>query len=280
MPNPARQALLQVLNACDVTLTDSEQISADPTLIRTDFLSLLAILSHNITKAALVLNPSSPSYTAAVPPLTEIAAKLISISHCVHLFTPAHGQAFANEATSLARQIVDAVRSLAQTLNATIERPAIAGNDYLVRTAAVHDLIDKARSPDGLSADNVSAVRKLWLNDQASLVDGYEELVQMIEGVPNEGEEFDDGWDDLDLGTVPLSAIEIERAKKVCSRVSIYPISKSKISRQRTFFNYPLCCINVLQPIFYLLSIQAILIHISISFRNIPQLSWPLQTTS
>ena len=94
-----------------------------------------------------------------------------------------------------------------------------------MRTAAVHDLIDKARGPDGLSADNVTAVRKLWLSDHASLVDGYEELVQMIEDVPNEGEEFDDGWDDLGLNTVPLSAIEIERAKKVCSRVSIFSIS-------------------------------------------------------
>ena len=227
MSNPARFPLQQIINVCDVAFINCEKITTqnpDATLIRSDLLSLLAILSHNITKAALVLNPSAPSYTAAVAPLTEIAAKLTSISHCVRLFIPAHGRALADEATSLARQVVDAVRSFAQTLNATIDNPGIAG-DYLVRTAAVHDLIDKARGPDGLSADNVTAVRKLWLSDHASLVDGYEELVQMIEDVPNEGEEFDDGWDDLGLNTVPLSAIEIERAKKVCSRVSIFSIS-------------------------------------------------------
>ncbi|KAF8350710.1 hypothetical protein F5887DRAFT_857007, partial [Amanita rubescens] len=196
-------------------------------LIRADFLSLLAILSHNITKAALVLNPSSPSYTAAIAPLIEIAAKLTSISHCVRLLTPTHGKTFANEATSLARQVVDAVRSLAQTLNATIDHPDIARDDYLVRTATVHDLIDKARGPDGLSADNVSAVRKLWLNDQASLVDGYEELVQMIEDVPKE---FDDGWDDLDLGTVPLSEIEIERAKKAKNLLQLSTLLHKRIA--------------------------------------------------
>lgn len=206
-------ALAVVLAACDAALAALGQRpesspDTDTPAIRADLLALLDIISHNSTKAALALKPSKPSYSASVAPLTEIAARIAAIAHCVRLFTPSHGCALLNEATSLARQVIEAVRSLAQTLLAT-------GDDYLVRTAAVHDLIDKARGPEGLSADNVSAVRKLWLSDQASLVDGCEELVQMIDATPTE---LDDGWDELGLGTEHLSLTEIERAKKVCSR--------------------------------------------------------------
>lgn len=101
----------------------------------------------------------------------------------------------------------------------------------------MHDLIDKARGPEGLSANNVSAVHKLWLSDQASLVDGCEELDQMMDATPTE---FDDGWDELGLGTERLSVTEIERAKKVCSRpVCFFFLTPS---RQETFFICPLYC--------------------------------------
>ena len=213
MSGPAQAALTLVLTACDSGLRPLDQFPETPAVtlpavVRADFLALLDLISHNSTKAALALKPGSPAYAAAVAPLTEIAARITAISHCVRLFDPAHGRALSNEATSLARQVIEAVRSLAQTL-------ATTGDDYLVRTAAVHDLIDKARGPDGLSADNVSAVRKLWLSDQASLIDGYEELVQVVDATPTEQ---DDGWDELGLGTESLSATEIERAKKVCSQ--------------------------------------------------------------
>lgn len=228
-------ALAIVISACDAALPALGQPSESPqdttpAIIRADLLALLDIISHNSTKAALALKPSSPSYSASVAPLTEIAARITAVAHCVRLFTPSHGRTLTNEVTSLARQVIEAVRSLAQTLLAT-------GEDYLVRTAAVHDLIDKARGPEGLSADNVSAVHKLWLSDQASLVDGCEELDQMMDATPTE---FDDGWDELGLGTERLSVTEIERAKKVCSRpVYFFFLTPS---RQETFFICPLYC--------------------------------------
>jgi len=196
-----------------------------PSFLRTDLLSILSLLYQSITKLSLSLKPSSPSYSASIEPLKDISDRLLALSHSVRLFSPqTHGLTFIAEVKSLVVQIIESVRSLAQTFLDVHHHhhQAASGqtgdDEYLIKTAIVHDLIDKARSSsttDGLSVDNISAVRKLWLRDQASLDDGFNELVEMIDSNDaEEGDDDDDGWDELGLETKKMSMSEVERAKK------------------------------------------------------------------
>lgn len=94
-----------------------------------------------------------------------------------------------------------------------------AGEDYLVRTGAVHDLVEKARRD--LPADNLAAVKLRWKADRGMLEDAMEEINIMIEesgqGGEEEPDELNDEWDELGFGaSKKMSDVELELAKKVC----------------------------------------------------------------
>lgn len=98
-----------------------------------------------------------------------------------------------------------------------------AGEDYLIRTGTVHDMIEKARRE--FPADNAAAVRKRWEADKGMLEDSLEEINGMIEDDQGEddvgGDELDGEWDELGFGpTKKMTEVELERAKKVCFNVS------------------------------------------------------------
>ena len=95
---------------------------------------------------------------------------------------------------------------------------AASAEDYLVRTATLHDLITVAQGPKGIPKDNLSAVRKHWSSHKESLDDGLAEVAHMIEEAEGGEKEdgLDDGWDELGLGgTNPMSKEELTRAKSV-----------------------------------------------------------------
>ncbi|KAM6500524.1 hypothetical protein JOM56_003538, partial [Amanita muscaria] len=204
--------------------------------LRNDLLSILSLIHHSVTKLALALKPSNPAYSASLSPLKDITNHVASIVHCARLFNTSQGLTLIAEVNSVVKQVLDGIRSLAQTLldvEAHTNRTASgkAGDEYMVRAAAVHDLIDKART--GLSIDNISAVRKLWLRDQASLDDGLSELVEMIDSndAEDEVEEEEDGWDELGLATQKMSPIEVERAKKVQAVLRLSTLLHKYVSR-------------------------------------------------
>ena len=94
-----------------------------------------------------------------------------------------------------------------------------AGEDYLVRTGTVHDMVEKARRE--LPADNIAAVKKRWKADRGMLEDSLEEINAMVEDA-GEGDDdvneddLDDEWDELGFGsTKKMSDDELERTKKV-----------------------------------------------------------------
>ena len=108
---------------------------------------------------------------------------------------------------------------------------------HLYLTGSLHELIDRSRGTDGLSKDNLQAVRKKWSQDRSVLEDGYRELSELLvsDGTDDNpfGEDSGDE-DDLVLDSAPLTAEEAERVKKVCVLISCaYLIKLSDIQVQR-----------------------------------------------
>ncbi|KAK7054913.1 hypothetical protein VNI00_003376 [Paramarasmius palmivorus] len=222
-------ALLKVVSeTCNAALesifkpsSSSANVDLPPfTVIRKDFISLLSLIYASTTKIALVLNPASPTYAAAATPLNELSKHISALSHCTNLVDPhEYGATLNREITNLASGVIDAVNALVKTFS-EIEALGEQGGsgDYMVKTGNVHNLIEIARSSNGLSKDNLAAVRKKWMEDTETLEDGARELKELIENTGDEGfGDEGDGWDELGLGnTEPLSAEEIERASKAC----------------------------------------------------------------
>jgi hypothetical protein len=129
-----------------------------------------------------------------------------------------HGEALFKEIASAAQHIVAAVKSFVQSLlaihNATLNSfEGAASGDYILRTGAVHEAIERERA---LSNNNYDAVRKVWQRDYDSLIDGLDEIQEMCKPSDNT-QDLDDGWDDLGLGSnAKLSPLELQRTEKVC----------------------------------------------------------------
>jgi hypothetical protein len=159
-------------------------------------------------------------------PLKDITAHISAIAHCVSLFHPAeHGETLRNEVQDTAQVLIEAVRDLLQTFlpqcanNRSPRSLGQPGEEYLVRTGAVHEIIQNARK--GLSMDNLDAMRKKWTLDGGVLDDGLREVGQMIEDQEGDldcDQVEDGGWEELDLGGLgkKMDSNELERTRKVC----------------------------------------------------------------
>ncbi|KAH9952133.1 hypothetical protein B0H21DRAFT_715931 [Amylocystis lapponica] len=186
--------------------------SSAPTcaVLHKDFTSLLSLTYASTTKVTLACRPPEPAYSAALAPLRDLSGNVSALTTCATLFDE-HGATLAAEARLATREICQALHALAQTF---LED---AGKDYLVRTGAVHDAVDKARA---LSVDNCSAVRRRWALDKEMLDDAASEVAGMLEDAGEDAEEEDDGFDDewRELGLGPskkMTGTELERTKKI-----------------------------------------------------------------
>jgi hypothetical protein len=195
--------------------------------LRTDFLSLLSLIYSNTTKLSIALNPSTPTYSAALRPLKDLITHSSTLASNASLFLPTvHGRTLTAEVHSVAKSVLTALEDLARAhLSLLTKVDATSGTgDYLSKTAIVHELITQAKAvhPQGLSRSNLVAVRKRWL-EHSEIVSDAEAILE-IEAFPpddddNKDDEFGDGRDDpeLDLGSDPgeQSPEQIELAKKV-----------------------------------------------------------------
>ena len=186
--------------------------------LQTDLSSLLSLLHSASTKSALALNPSAPSYPASLAPLHDLSTHVPALAHCALLFSPAvHGATVSAEAVATARDVIDAVRVLVLALLSP------AREEYILRTGAVHEAIDQAKSAAGLSTDNLCAVRKKWARDRGVLEDAVAEVDGMVQEEGSEGADDNGGWDELGVELGPgkkMDAIELERTKQVCTSPS------------------------------------------------------------
>jgi cyclin-D1-binding protein 1 len=209
--------------------SDSEECTACrqmpiPSLdvLQTDFSSLLSLIYANTTKLSLSLKPSSPAYSAAATVLRDLISNLSSLLHCKHMFhEDTFGKTLYKEISSLVQDLFGAVSVLLQ-VHQTNMAASNSDDEYLMRTGAVHHVIDQARGADALSKDNVSAVRKIWLRECSALDDGLNEVNDLVEEASQENtldgltDDEGDGWDALGLDTGQrLDSVELGRTKKV-----------------------------------------------------------------
>ncbi|OSD08630.1 hypothetical protein PYCCODRAFT_39800 [Trametes coccinea BRFM310] len=187
-----------------------------PAVLHKDYQTLLTLIYTSTTKLTLVLRPSAPAPKAALGPISDLGAAITSIATCATLFD-LHGSTLSSYARRSAREICEAVISLAGTF---VED---SGEEYLVRTGTVHDLVEQARRE--LPADNLAAVKMRWKEDRGMLEDSSSDINAMVEDAADEGDgslddnfddEFDDEFDELGFGsTKKMSEVELERVKKV-----------------------------------------------------------------
>ncbi|THH17803.1 hypothetical protein EW146_g3065 [Bondarzewia mesenterica] len=188
--------------------------------LRRDLISLLSLVYSHTTKLSIALNPATPTYKAALSPLKDLATHTSTLASNAASFDPiVHGRSLTDEVHHLVKSVFDAIQKLAQAHLSLMKEGAAkgkigaAGEEYLVKTAAVHDLIDRARSegPSGLSKDNVHAVRKLWKSRGEPIADAIAELDDVIESADgDEDDEESDASDglsdaDLDFGSYKTS---------------------------------------------------------------------------
>ncbi|KAF8447966.1 hypothetical protein L210DRAFT_794150, partial [Boletus edulis BED1] len=173
------------------------------TLILNDVDAHLALIYNTATKLALVRAPSL---------LDDLAQHAPALAHCTRLLhDDIHGAALTKDVRRRAEDIINALRALLQTfLN-----NAAPSDEYLVRTANLHDLITNARSPSGIQKDNQAAVYRAWKSDRESLEDNLKELATLIKDAQSDNP-VDDGWDDIGLGhTEKMDEHELARANNI-----------------------------------------------------------------
>ena len=203
---------------------------ASPTLtiLQRDLNSLLTLIYASSTKCSLSLKPSQPTYPAALSPLKDLTTHMTALTLNAQMFDPnVHGATLTKEVLQIVQDVIEAIRALIQTFLALQTNAGggsgQAGEEYMVRTGTLHNLINTAKSAKGISKDNHGAVRKKWMDDRGSLEDGFREVGEMIEEAEGNGEEDEDefadedGWDELGLGKGrKMEPDELERTKMVC----------------------------------------------------------------
>ena len=214
---------------CKASLSVLENISSSPSSasepdlskIHADLLSLLSLIHHIITKLALALNPTEPTFSAAISPLDDLTKHVNAITICASLFTATFGSTLRTEVVGLTSDVLQATREFVDhciLIASDITPPPKLKATHLYLTGSLHELIDHNRGADSLSKNNLQAVRKKWAQDKSVLEDGYHELSELLAfdgtGDDSFNESFSDE-DDLILDSSPLTPEEAERAKKV-----------------------------------------------------------------
>ncbi|KAK0483623.1 hypothetical protein IW261DRAFT_968786 [Armillaria novae-zelandiae] len=233
----------KAIGTCDAALDVLSQFSQSEdvpppelAVIRQDFLSLLLLVYGTTTKLSLAMKPKAPTYSAALSPLKDISDHISALAHCTNMLLPEiHGATLVQEFNNICVDVIKSVKSLLTVFDASETRVVEPGDEYLVKIGEIHHLIDGARSSsgDGLSVDNLSAVRKKWLQDSGPLDDGLKELNDMIEyGGEDAEEDKEDDWDELGLGSVKCAdEKELERTKQVHTIIRLSTLLHKRILR-------------------------------------------------
>lgn len=214
------------------TGTRSDTRAAPLQTLLTDYSSLLSLVYASITKIALTLKPSDPTYSAALVPLRNVTMHVDALASCACSIDPdLHGNALAREIRWATEAVINALNN---SLNNFL---GDASDNYLIKTGAVHEAIERARST---SKSNLEATKKRWEADREGLNDCVKEVAEMIEEESSShsgeeddrgsafGDDFgdDDGWGELGVSSstenhVRASQEELARLHAVSPIVSV-----------------------------------------------------------
>ena len=180
------------------------------------------MIYHIATKLALALNPTEPTFSAAVSPLDDLVKHLNAITSCASLFTTTFGSTLRTEVVGLTLDVLQATKGFVD--NCVLITDGVTPSSklkatHLYLTGSLHELIDRSRGSGGLSKDNLQAVQKKWSQDRSVLEDGYRELSELLTSDGVDDDSFGMDSDDeggLTMDSTPLTADETERVKKVC----------------------------------------------------------------
>ncbi|KAI0320110.1 hypothetical protein OF83DRAFT_1169620 [Amylostereum chailletii] len=200
--------------------------------LHTDLLALLALISSDSTKITLALNPSDPSFKAALPSLRDLASRVSTLASNASSFDPSvHGRTLTSEVHTLAKDLLVAIQELSRAHLAEIasakktkSKGKGKGEEYMIKTATVHELVDRARGtgPDSLSPSNRAAVLKIWVEQGEIMADAISELEE-DDGSGSEVEDDDDEWEDPEFdfgGGKATSPAQKEIKKQIHTLVS------------------------------------------------------------
>ncbi|KAG6333876.1 hypothetical protein ID866_5219 [Astraeus odoratus] len=244
------ETCVAALSALDERTEISDPETSDLSIILKDLHSLLSLIYNISTKLSLALKPSAPTYSASLPLLQDLAKHTSGTIHCINLLgVDQHGATLIKDTTDIVRSVIEALNALVHTFLdlAAQESPSTVtetvGEEYLVRTGTLHDLITKAQGPNGIPKDNHAAVRKHWESDKESLEDGLAEVARMIEEAEQDNtdeqateDDLDDGWDELGLGpTSSMNKDELARANSV--QYSAHILRLTTLLHKRVFMD-------------------------------------------
>jgi len=215
-----RSALGALANETPGSVSDDHP-TIDFATLRTDFLSLLSLLHAATTKVALALKPGAlDHHCAAISPLRDLSKHVAALTFSVRLMHQTQGQTLLAEYKNTAQNAIRSIEHFADGLHSAMSQ-SHEDDNYLVAVNKVHQLIDNAKRPGTLSLDNKAAVRKRWLQDYDSLLDGVEEIREMTN--PTDEEAFDDGWEDLGLKSKQEFTLE-EKARLEMVRLFFFQL--------------------------------------------------------
>lgn len=210
-PFSAALAFLQVAaNTCLVALSAlagrETEIKQDETganvsldLLLKDYSSLLSLIYQNTTKLSIALKPSSPTYSASTTPLKELRNHVDALTSCACTVSDLeHGRAIAREIRWCVEEVVRALQPLLGVFIADAQKPRMGlADSYLVKTGAVHEVIDRARDTPRTNAE---AVRRRWEDNIGGIGDCVEEVQEMVDDDEKPRNEAEEGSDDDDHG--------------------------------------------------------------------------------
>ena len=201
--------------------------------------SLLSLIHHITTKLALALNPNEPTFYAAISPLDDLVKHVNALTSCTSLFTTTFGSTLRTEVVGLTSDVLQATRGFIDNcvlITDSVAPPQKLKAAHLYLAGSLHELIDHSRRSDGLSENNLQAVRKKWSQDRSVLEDGYRELSELL--TPDEVEDdalYEDSGDEdgLMFDSAPLTSEEAERVKKVCASAPVLILSNLVLPRSK-----------------------------------------------
>jgi Grap2 and cyclin-D-interacting, N-terminal len=176
--------------------------------LRKDMLSLHRLIHTSTTRLSVSLGKPPPSYSLAQVPLKDLASQVVQLTSCTCSYPPG---TLRREAISVFEGTIRALTALVRHFEKQCRQGGTGGEEYLAKTAAVHDAVTSAES---LSSDETEAIITAWKANGETLEDSLKEVKEMED--EQSSENGGDGWDELgeDFGR-KLKPEERQRVKQV-----------------------------------------------------------------